>query len=634
MRSDMWNDAAVISSGRARRFPVGAELVPGRGTHFRVWAPERKSVDVVIGGNGSPLEGEEQGYFSGVVEHAQAGTRYLLRLDGRVEFPDPASRFQPEGPHGPSQVVDSVAFGWTDTSWRGLPLEGQVIYEMHTGTFTPEGTWSSAIEHLQELADTGITVIELMPVADFSGQYGWGYDGVNWFAPTRLYGTPDDLRRFVNRSHALGMAVILDVVYNHFGADGNYIGQFSPYYTSKTHKTDWGDAINYDGEQSWHVREYVVANAGYWIEEFHFDGVRLDATQDIFDDSSTHILGEITAAVRRAGAGRQTIVIAENEPQQTRLVRSLECGGYGMDGLWNDDYHHSAMVALTGRTDAYYTDYRGAPQEFLSAMKYGYLYQGQRYKWQKSRRGSSSLDLPPSAFVTYIQNHDQVANSGRGHRANLLTSPALYRAITALMLLGPGTPMLFQGEEFGALSPFLYFADVPDCLHETVKNGRNKFLSQWRALRTPEMASLLKDPCSPAAFEVSKLDRTLRNEQLHALHRDLLKLRRGDPVVATQRAKTFDGAVLSEHALVHRMFNDEHGDRLLVVNLGGDLHLDPAPEPLLAPSEGRAWITLFSTEHPRYGGYGTPPLDTDDNWQIPGHSAVLLAPGEREMSAT
>ena len=615
------------STKTVRKYSAGAEVLPDGGAHFRVWAPVRRSVEVITDHGAKKLERDDEGYFSGIVESVRAGDLYRYRLDGRDEFPDPASRFQPEGPHGSSQLVDPSTFQWTDQSWRGLPLTGQVIYELHVGTFAREGTWRSAMQHIAELADMGITVLELMPIADFSGQYGWGYDGVNWYAPTRLYGAPDDFRAFVDRAHGLGLAVILDVVYNHFGADGNYTGQFSPYYASKTHQTDWGDAINYDGEQSLAVREFVIGNATYWIDEFHLDGVRLDATQDIFDDSPKHILAEIAAAVRQAAKGRQTIIVAENEPQLTKLVRPIDQGGYGIDRLWNDDYHHSAMVALTGRSDAYYTDYRGAPQEFLSAMKYGYLYQGQRYKWQKHRRGTSSRGLEPGVFVTYIQNHDQVANSARGHRAHLLSMPALYRAVTALMLLGPGTPMLFQGQEFGANTPFLYFADVPEGLRATVRNGRSKFLAQWRALRTPEMKAELPDPCSRDAFEASKLDRSAANQELYALHRDLLHLRHTDPVVRNQSAGTFDGAILSPHAFVYRIFNEEHGDRLVVINFGADLHLDPAPEPLLAPPEDRPWTVLFSTEHPKYGGYGTPPLETDENWRIPGYAAVLLAPG-------
>jgi maltooligosyltrehalose trehalohydrolase len=623
-------DPPVMSdTAETRTLPVGAEVLGQQGVHFRVWAPLRRSIEVVTSNGTTELKRDSRGYFSGVAESARAGSLYRFRLDGGDEYPDPASRFQPEGPHGPSQVIDSSAFSWTDQNWRGLPLPGQVIYEIHIGTFTREGTWRSASEHLHQLAELGITVIEVMPIADFSGQYGWGYDGVNWFAPTRLYGSPDDFRAFVDRAHNLGLAVILDVVYNHFGADGNYTGQFSPYYASRIHKTDWGDAINFDGEHSGPVREFVLASTAHWISEYHLDGIRLDATQDIFDDSPTHILAEITRAVREAAPGRLTIVTAENEPQHTILLRRAERGGYGIDGIWNDDFHHAALVAATGRSDAYYTDYRGTAQELLSAMKYGYLYQGQFYKWQKKRRGSPAFGISPSAFISYVQNHDQIANSGRGERLQRLTSPAMYRAITAVLLLGKATPLLFQGQEFGASTPFLYFADAPECLRDLVRTGRKEFLSQWRSLRTPEMVERLLDPCAGEVFEASKLDRKHVHEETAALFRDLLRLRRTDPVVSSQHAGTFDGAVLSRHAFVYRMFNEQHGDRLLIVNLSSDIHLNPAPEPLLAPPEDRSWRVLFSTEHPRYGGYGTPPLDSDENWRIPGQSAVLLEPAER-----
>jgi maltooligosyltrehalose trehalohydrolase len=621
-----------------RRLPVGAEPLGGGGVNFRVWAPRCRSVEVVTSDAPAAqnrvreqaaafhLTAEPGGYFSGTVKEARAGSLYRFRLDGKGLFPDPGSRFQPEGPHGPSQVVDPAAFSWTDHSWPGVELEGQVIYEIHVGTFTREGTWQAAAKYLEKLAAINITIIEVMPVADFSGAFGWGYDGVNWFAPSRLYGTPDDFRAFVDRAHTLGLGVILDVVYNHFGADGNYTSEFSPYYVSKTHKTDWGDGLNYDGEHSAAVREFVLANVTHWISEYHLDGIRLDATQDISDHSTVHILSALSQAVRRAAPGRRTIVIAENEPQDTRLIRPPEQGGYAIDGLWNDDYHHSMLVALTGRSDAYYTDHRGTAQELLSAMKYGFLYQGQRYKWQKKRRGSPAFGMKPSAFIAYIQNHDQIANSARGHRAHLLSSPALYRSITTVLLLGPGTPMLFQGQEFGASTPFLYFADVPRELSEVVNEGRKKFLMQWRTLRTPEMTAELSESCARETFEKCKLDRGARNQQLEALHRDLLSLRRTDPAIRNQQKGQFDGAVLSTNAFIFRIFNADHGDRLLVVNLGPDLHLDPAPEPLLAPPENRVWTIRFSSEHPRYGGDGTPPLDTDENWRIPGQSAVLLLP--------
>jgi maltooligosyltrehalose trehalohydrolase len=622
---------------RGRRVRVGAEVLPHGGVHFRVWATRCQRVSVVIESDmnagaaeqTATLMPERNGYFSGLMTSAAAGMLYRYRLnDETLLYPDPASRFQPHGPHGPSQIVNPIAFHWTDSTWPGVRLEGQVIYEMHLGTFTPEGTWEAASRELSELADAGITVIEIMPIADFAGRYGWGYDGVDLFAPSHLYGTPDDCRRFVDGAHALGLGVILDVVYNHVGPDGNYLAHFSPEYFTDRYSTDWGPAINFDGEDSGPVREFFLANAGYWIDEFHFDGLRLDATQEIYDQSSEHILAAIAQQVRHSAHGRSTLLVAENEPQHTKLVRPPAHGGYGLDALWNDDFHHSAMVALTGHNEAYYGDYYGTPQEFISALKWGYLYQGQWYTWQKQRRGTPTFGLKPATFVTYIQNHDQIANSGSGLRCHQLTSPGRYRAMTALMLLGPGTPMLFQGQEFAASSPFFYFADHNEELAPLVRSGRAEFLSQFPSLACPEMQSRLPDPGDPRTFEQSKLDFSERQQhaETYALHRDLLKLRRQDPVLGSQRPGGMDGAVLGPHAFVLRFFVEDGHDRLLVVNLGRDLHLDPAPEPLLAPPENMRWKILWSSEDPCYGGSGTPPLETETNWYIRGEAAVVLTP--------
>jgi maltooligosyltrehalose trehalohydrolase len=622
---------------RQRRLPIGAEVFT-EGVHFRVWAPRGRRVEVVLEPSaeidrgrspaGMALESEQQGYFSGLLPGA-AGTLYRYRIDGRSElYPDPASRFQPQGPHGPSQVIDPSRFSWTDQSWGGVGLQGQVIYEMHLGTFTREGTFEAAGRELKELADCGITVLEIMPVAEFPGSFGWGYDGVDLFAPTRLYGTPDGFRRFVDRAHALGLGVILDVVYNHFGPDGNYLRPFSEHYFTDRYKNEWGEAINFDDEHAGPVREFFIANARYWIDEFHLDGLRLDATQQIFDRSSEHILTAINRAVREAAKGRKTLLVAENEDQEARLARPIDRGGIGVDALWNDDLHHSALVALTGHQEAYYTDYQGSPQELLSAIKWGYIYQGQRYKWQKKRRGTPALDLAPAQFVTFLENHDQVANSARGMRTRQLTSPGRYKALTALMLLAPGTPMLFQGQEFGSTSPFLYFADHQPELARLVREGRRQFLAQFPSLATPEAQPLIADPSDPGTMEKCKLDFTerQRHAEVYDLHRDLLRLRRTDPAFQAQRPGGFDGAVLGPHALLVRFFLEEGLDRLLIVNLGRALHLDPAPEPLLAPPEGKAWRIHWSSENPRYGGCGTPPLDTDDNWRIPGEAAVVLIP--------
>ncbi|HEX6059660.1 MAG TPA: malto-oligosyltrehalose trehalohydrolase, partial [Gemmatimonadaceae bacterium] len=547
----------------ARRLPIGAEPQPDGGTHFRVWAPKRRRVEVVLEPDGEgegeafALEAEGDGYHSALVPDAPAGARYRFRLDGGTRLlPDPASRFQPDGPHGPSAVVDPAAFRWTDAAWRGVPRHGQVVYEMHVGTFTREGTWAAAARELPVLADLGVTVLELLPVADFPGRFGWGYDGVNLFAPTRLYGTPDDFRAFVNRAHELGLGVILDVVYNHLGPDGNYLREFADAYFSATRRTDWGDAINFDGLDAAPVREYYLTNVAYWIGELHLDGLRLDATQEIHDSSEPHILAEIGRRAREAAPGRAVFVVAENEPQRSRLVRPLEDGGHGLDAVWNDDFHHSALVALTGRREAYYSDYLGTPQELVSAAKHGFLYAGQWYAWQKKRRGTATAGLDRPRFVVYTQNHDQVANSVRGSRVHELTSPGRHRAMTALLLLLPNTPMLFMGQEFASSSPFLYFADHRGELAESVREGRAEFLRQFPSIARAEAHGVLADPCDPATFERCKLDHAERERHAGAwaLHRDLLRLRRSDPVLA--RPRWVDGAVLSHRAFVLRFGGD------------------------------------------------------------------------------
>jgi maltooligosyltrehalose trehalohydrolase len=589
-------------------------------------------VEVILeSGPGSHAEIElspEAGYFSGLAAQASAGSRYWYRLDGESIFPDPASRFQPDGPYGSSEVIDSSTFLWTDSGWGGVSLEGQVIYEVHIGTFTEEGTWGAAQLQLPELASAGFSLIEVMPVADFPGRFGWGYDGLNLFSPTWLYGRPDDMRRFVDKAHAHGIGVILDVVYNHFGPDGNYLKEFAPDYFTLRYHNEWGDAINFDGENSGPVRDLFVSNAAYWIEEFHLDGLRLDATQQMFDSSSENIIAAIGRRVREAARGRTTIIIAENEPQDTKLVRPSDCGGYGLDAVWNDDFHHSAMVAMTGHNEAYYTDYRGKPQEFISALKHGYLYQGQRYKWQKQRRGTPSHGLHAAQFVNYIQNHDQIANAGRGERIHAITDPGRYKAMTALLLLAPNTPMLFQGQEFASSRPFFYFADHKPELAKRIQEGRAKFLAQFRSLARPEMQEGLPDPGNPATFQKCKLEFSDRDRHAsyYALHKDLIRLRHDDSVFRAQARGGLDGAVLSGEAFVLRYFGENGDDRLLLVNLGMDFILEPAPEPLLAPPEGRQWVLLWSSEDPRYGGSGTFPPDTDDGWQLPGHAAVVMRP--------
>jgi maltooligosyltrehalose trehalohydrolase len=606
-------------------YPAGAQL-DANGAHLRVWANEHRKVSVRLGDDEHQLAKDSLGYFCGYVPEALAGDRYSFLVDGKGPFPDPASRFQPQGPHGPSQLIDSPAFAWTDQSWRGVRLESQIIYEMHIGTFTPEGTWRSAMGELPALAELGVTVVEMMPVADFAGEFGWGYDGVNLFAPTRNYGTSDELRQFVDRAHAFNIAVILDVVYNHLGPDGNYLSEFSHDYFTARHKTDWGAAINFYGENSAPVRDFYTANAAYWIKEYHFDGLRLDATQNIYDQSQDHILAAIARAARKAAGERDVILIGENEPQEVRLIRPQSSGGYGLDALWNDDFHHSAMVAASGDRDAYYTDYLGTPQELLSAVKRGFLYQGQWYSWQKQRRGTPLYGTKPASMIAFLQNHDQIANSARGQRLQQLTDPGNCKALTALTLLAPSTPMLFQGQEFAVSTPFLFFSDHKPDIAQMVRDGRTEFLSQWRSLAMCQVE--YDDPNARITFEKCKLNLAQRESHSEwlALHKDLIQLRKSQPVFSRQD-RNFDGAVLAGETFVLRFFSPDYSDdRLLIVNLGRDLNFNPAPEPLLAPPEASTWQVLWSTSDCKYGGNGTAPLDSNLNWIIPAHCAVVLRP--------
>jgi maltooligosyltrehalose trehalohydrolase len=609
-----------------RRLPIGVE-VGEHGAHFRVWAPRRNNVAVVLETQQRtvPLTAEKAGYFSGWIDNVRDGDLYRFRLDDESYlYPDPAARFQPEGPHGPSRVVDARRYHWSDGAWQGVREQSQVIYEMHLGTYTPEGTWAAASKHLEQLAGLGITVIEVMPIGDFPGRFGWGYDGVALFAPYHGYGEPDDARRFIDRAHQLGLGVILDVVYNHLGPDGNYLRAFAEAYFTDRYKNDWGEALNFHGPDSGPVREFFIANARYWVEEFHFDGLRLDATHQIFDASKTPVLREIADAVRAAAGSRRTYIVAENEDQDAMLARSSDAGGHGIDALWNDDFHHSAHVAMTGHREAYYSDFLGVSQEFVSALKWGYLYQGQHFSWQKKRRGENAFDLQPTHFVHYLQNHDQIANSGRGLRCHLLTSPGRYRALTAVLLLGPQSVLLFQGQEFGAITPFLYFADHNPDLAKLVHEGRNAFLAQFPSLRSADAQATLADPSDPETFRRCILDHRDRNPDICNLYADLLRLRREDPVFRTLQAGNIDGATLTPQAFVLRYFCAEGGDRLLVVNLGRDLFLRHVPEPLLAPATRAGWRTLWSSEAARYGGPGVVELEQHDGLLVPGESAAVL----------
>ena len=605
------------------------------GVTFRVWAPERRAVDVVLVNSNRdelesfPLERDahSDGYFVGTIETVGAGSLYLYQLDDEAEkYPDPASSFQPHGVFGPSQVVDHRQFEWTDASWQGVRLHGQVLYELHIGVFTPEGTWRAAIDKLPLLHDVGITLIEVMPVAAFPGDFGWGYDGVFWYAPTQLYGSPEDFRAFVDRAHALGMGVILDVVYNHFGPAGNYTSKFSPYYASEKHHTEWGGAINYDAPHCGPVREFVAENAAYWIREFHIDGLRLDATQAIVDDSDDHIVAKLTRAARAAAGKRSIVVVSEDEKNRCHQVLPVDQGGWATDALFNDDFHHTCRVAATGNNEAYYRDYTGSAQELLSAVRYGHLYQGQWNIRQGRSRGYPTRDIAACHFIHHLQNHDQVANSARGLRTHLLTSPGRHRALTALLLLGPETPMLFMGQEFGASNPFLYFADHDEELAELVHKGRTEFMLQFPRLKSLDRETDLTHPAEIETFRKCKLDWSewKAHEPMVRLHRDLLRLRKKDPVIARQDRFAIQGSLIGQEAFALRWFGDDGDDRLGLFNLGRDYDWHPIADPLIATPLGKQWKLIWSSEDPHYDGLGTPTFD-NKNWPVPGHAAVIFA---------
>jgi len=607
--------------------PIGAEP-SAAGTSFRLWAPDHSDASVVVEGIGEfRLDAEPGGYFGAVVEGAGAGARYRFRLDGNPALlPDLASRWQPDGPDGAS-VVCAPSFAWSDGAWRGLGAAGQVLHELHLGTFTEAGTWAAAVPRLRQLRELGITALQVMPIAEFSGAFGWGYDVLLPYAPSHLYGAPDDVRRFVDAAHGLGLGVILDVVYNHLGV-GNHFGAFSHSYFTDRHPGEWGPLLNFDGPDAAGVRQFIIENAVYWIRDFHFDGLRLDATQVLFDDSPRHIIADIVAAARAAAPDRRLYLVAENQPQDRKLLDPPERGGYGLDALAGDDFHHSAAVALTGHNEFYYADYAGTAAEFVAAAKFGYLFQGQRSDIRNGPYGTPSLDLKPQQFVHFLQNHDQIANSARGLRLDRLGAPGTVRALTALLLLAPQTPCLFQGQEFGASAPFLYFAGVAGEAARAIADDRAQALAQFPSIADPAMRAALVDPADPATLRQSTLD--WAEWETHAatvlLHRDLLQLRREDPAFSRAgEQRSIDGAALGEAAFFLRFFAEgAAADRLLFVNLGADCEIRVLADPLVAPPAGCQWQVMWSSEDPAYGGAGRRAIDLAGRWMLPGRAAIVF----------
>jgi len=580
---------------------LGATYLGDSQCGFYVWAPLAQRVEVRLTAPQErlfSLERGEWGYHRGLVEDVKPGTRYFFRLDSQKEYPDPASRFQPQGVHGPSQVVDS-SFAWEDYCWVGLPLQNYIIYEIHVGTFTPEGTFDAIIPYLDELKGLGITAVELMPVAQFPGNRNWGYDGVYPFAVQNSYGGPKGLKRLVNACHMRGLAIILDVVYNHLGPEGDYLGDFGSYFTDR-YRTPWGSALNFDGPDSDEVRRFFIENALYWITEFHIDALRLDALHAILDLSPQPFLGELAMAVHKQAEqlNRRVYLIAETALNDSRFVRSPELGGYGLDAQWNDDFHHSLHVLLTNERTGYYQDF-GHLQHLVKAYREGFVYSGEYSRYRRHRHGIQSRDIPAYRFVVFAQNHDQVGNRMRADRLSQLVSLEELKLAAGVVLLSPFIPLLFMGEEYGETAPFSYFISYSDpALIEMVRQRR------WEEFSVFQWQGGFPDPQDEATFLQSKLKHHMCHEGHHRIllqfYRELIRLRKEIPALVCLSKDNLEvlGFEESKVLFVHRW--SENDEAILVFNFGDVPMLSCLPF-----SSGR-WNKQLDSADQQWHGNGSP----------------------------
>ena len=567
----------------AYRMPFGAEYRPDS-TRFRLWAPSCPEVGLALGREGArelPMEALADGWHELDVAGVRPGEEYAFRVKpGARAVADPASRSNPRDVNGPSVVVDPRAYEWRDDDWRGRPWHEAVIYELHVGTFTPQGTFAAAIDRLEYLREVGVTAIELMPVADFAGRRGWGYDGVLHFAPDAAYGPPGDLKRLIDAAHGRGLMVLLDVVYNHFGPEGNYLHDYARDFFNDAHQTPWGSAINFDGERSRTVREFFIANAAYWVEEYRFDGLRLDAIHAIADDSPVHVVEEIARELRKGpSGGRYVHLVLENDRNQASLIE-----GGGATAQWNDDAHHALHVLLTGETDGYYVDYVDRPAQRLArTLAEGFDYQGEPSKHRNGEpRGEPSSKLSLTAFIPFLQNHDQVGNRAMGERLSMLVDEPHLRLAEAILLLAPSVPMLFMGEEFAARTPFLYFCDFGGELARAVREGRRREFASFARFASERAREAIPDPGDARTFEASRLDWSSLEKPEHArvlAHtRTLIALRAQKlfPRLALGHVKGSGKAVAERAIAVDWTFGD--GSHLaLRANLGdGPVAMPPA----------------------------------------------------------
>jgi maltooligosyltrehalose trehalohydrolase len=581
-------------------------MVPGASIHddavvFRVWAPRRRRVGVQLEGRRAlSLTAGKDGLFEGVTNRLPSGTRYRYLLDDDLARPDPASRHQPEGVHGASAIDDPGSFPWSDAGFRGHALGDLVIYELHVGTFSTAGTFEGVISHLPYLVDLGVTAIELMPIAEFPGSRNWGYDGVYLYAPQSTYGGPLGLRRLIDACHRHGLSVLLDVVYNHFGPEGNYVGDYGPYSTTR-HRTLWGEALNFDGEDSAGVRRHVAANAAYWVRDYHIDGLRLDSIHDIHDDSPVHILKEVIMAAEMEAAqlGRPVHVMAESHDNDVRYVLPRDRGGFGFSAIWADDFHHALHTVVTGERGGYYLDF-GRTDQLARAVSDGFVYQGEMAEYWGRKRGTASRDVPGEHFVFFTQNHDQIGNRARGDRLNALVPFEAVKLSAALLFVSPTVPLVFMGEEYGETAPFQFFTSFLDpILADAVRRGRTQEFARFAWQGT------VPDPGDPGTFVRSRLSHSLRKAPQHrellAYYQRWIELRKNHPALGT-RGKADTSCELSpEGTILTVRRRGAAGERImLVANLGASKGGWTSP--------GREWRVLLDSSAHEFAGPGGAPL--------------------------
>ncbi len=586
---------------------IGANYTADKGTVFTVWAPEAESVEVILQKPHKAtitLQREAFGYWTGLAEEAGPGARYLYKLNNELERPDPASQSQPDGVHKASEVVNHSAFNWTDSNWKGMPLEQMIIYELHVGTFSEEGTFEGLIKKLPELKDLGITAIEVMPIAQFPGSRNWGYDGVYPFAAQDSYGGPEGFKKLVDACHKEGLAVVLDVVYNHMGPEGNYLNDYGPYFTEK-YNTPWGAALNFDDANSDHVRNFFFQNALMWLRDYHVDALRLDAVHAILDTGAKHFLQELQEHVNQLEeqTGRNYTLIAETDLNDVRLINPVAQGGYGLAAQWMDDYHHAIHTLATGETDGYYSDF-GKPEHLVKALKHSFIYNGIYSEYRKRTIGSDATANPAKQFVVCAQNHDQVGNRMLGERITSLVSFEMLKVVAGLYLLSPYTPMLFMGEEYGEENPFLFFVSHTDKdLVEAVRKGRKE---EFAAFAWQGEAP---DPQSEETFNKSKLQHSYKKHEnqnkLREFYKELIRLRK--TILVNPGKEHLDAHFNDSESVLHLTYKNTNPKLYILFNI--------SKQPQSIELNGN-WSQLLNSADAKWGGAG-------DNHPVSGSSFTM-----------